>query len=256
MNETALEEKESFANEQDALNNYLSALLASVPEYVPGAEESGATPEPEPAPPVPPSAELSASTAQSESATPQTETAQSPATLVCPPALLPLPSPATQPLTPVPEWAQQTPIPLVVVRLGAIKLALPMTTLSGVTAWPGMENIHHLPGNPPWVLGVLNQREGYSRVLDSDRLILPPGHRRSSEQARNSWKHLLFFDDYRWALAVDSLHRTLRVEHKDIRWRRLAGNRPWLAGILIEELCVVLEVKKMGQLLEKGHELV
>jgi purine-binding chemotaxis protein CheW len=60
--------------------------------------------------------------------------------------------------------------------------------------------------------------------------------------ARVTPRHLLLIGDGLRALAVDRIYNTIRLEKEAIRWRSGTGIRPWYAGIIIEELSVLLDV--------------
>jgi purine-binding chemotaxis protein CheW len=52
----------------------------------------------------------------------------------------------------------------------------------------------------------------------------------------------LLIGDGQRALAVDSIRNTLLVEKQAIQWRSGSGIRPWYAGIIKQELSVLLDV--------------
>ncbi|MEW8333314.1 MAG: chemotaxis protein CheW, partial [Candidatus Thiodiazotropha sp.] len=54
--------------------------------------------------------------------------------------------------------------------------------------------------------------------------------------------HLLLIGDGQRALAVDTICNTLMVDKEEVRWRSGSGIRPWYAGIIIQELSVLLDV--------------
>ncbi|MEW8587015.1 MAG: chemotaxis protein CheW, partial [Candidatus Thiodiazotropha sp.] len=94
-------------------------------------------------------------------------------------------------------------------------------------------------GQPSWSLGVIVNREEKVVVINSAKLLMPE---RLGANEAVSPRQLLLVGDGNRALAVDRICNTLLVEKEAIRWRCGAGIRPWYAGIIIEELSVLLDV--------------
>ncbi|MET0064945.1 MAG: chemotaxis protein CheW [Candidatus Thiodiazotropha sp.] len=142
-----------------------------------------------------------------------------------------------------PQWAEQ-PFQVLLFKVHGITMGIPLNALMGILKYPGQAK--QLPGQPGWSLGVVLNREDKVVVIDTARLLMP--ERVDPEQA-NAPRHLLLIGQGDRALAVDAICETRQMEKEQIRWRRGAQTRPWYAGIIIQELSVLLDVDGVLSLL-------
>ncbi|MEW8327791.1 MAG: chemotaxis protein CheW [Candidatus Thiodiazotropha sp.] len=143
----------------------------------------------------------------------------------------------------VPQWADEA-FQVLLFEVNGIKLGIPLASLMGILNFSGAAS--QLPGQPSWSLGVIVNREEKVVVIDSARLLMP--ERLGIDEAVSPQQLLLIGDGDR-ALAVDRICNTLVVDKEAIRWRYGAGIRPWYAGIIIEELSVLLDVDGIMKML-------
>jgi len=57
---------------------------------------------------------------------------------------------------------------------------------------------------------------------------------------------------YEWGLAVHSVSRSLRMDPSQIKWRAHRGQRPWLAGTVIEHMCALVDVAQLAEMIASG----
>ena len=144
--------------------------------------------------------------------------------------------------TAAPDWAE-TPFQLLRFELNGVKLVIPLMSLKGIIPLNG--TLSHLPGQPPWSLGVMLNRDTKVVVVDTRRLLMPDGE----FEARPSYTHLLLFGEGDQGLAVEAIGDTVTLDKEAIRWSGGKANQPWYGGILIEELSVLLDIEGvMGML--------
>jgi purine-binding chemotaxis protein CheW len=136
----------------------------------------------------------------------------------------------------VPDWVEDT-FQVLLFEINGIKLGLPLSSMAGILTFSGEAS--QLPGQPAWSLGVIVNRDEKVVVINSAKLLMPE---RMDEDAPGTPQHLLLIGDGLRALAVDRICNTLVVEKEEIRWRTGSGIRPWYAGIIIQELSVLLDV--------------
>lgn len=136
----------------------------------------------------------------------------------------------------VPDWVEEA-IQVLLFRVNGIKLGIPLTSLVGIHTYSGEAS--QLPGQPAWSLGVVVNRDEKVVVIDSAKLLMPE---RLDQNTTIAPQHLLLIGDGQRALAVDSICNTLLVERQSIQWRSGRGVRPWYAGIIKQELSVLLDV--------------
>jgi purine-binding chemotaxis protein CheW len=92
---------------------------------------------------------------------------------------------------------------------------------------------------------VLNRDEKVV-VIDTARLLMP--ERLTGDETSNPQQLLLIGDGDR-ALAVDGICNTLQIDKEGVRWRHGSHDKPWYAGIIIQELSVLLDVDGVLKLL-------
>lgn len=99
-----------------------------------------------------------------------------------------------------------------------------------------------LPGQPVWRFGVLMHRKQRVIVVDTARLIMP--ERIDSERKRQPLcvGYLLIVGAGDIALMIDKICTTEKLEKSDIRWRRPSVSQSWIAGIVTNQLSVLLDV--------------
>lgn len=148
----------------------------------------------------------------------------------------------------VPEWGRSR-FQCLPFRVRGMNLVVPLTELCSITEWD--RELTQIPGQPDWHMGVLVHREQNVVVIDTAQLIMPDRLEKASEQ-RQRGSHVLMIGDGRWGLACDSLRSPLTLEPEDVRWRRGEGYRPWMAGTVIEQLSVLLNVDALLEMV--GHK--
>jgi purine-binding chemotaxis protein CheW len=148
----------------------------------------------------------------------------------------PLETEQTTVQTRIPQWAEET-FQVLLFEVNGIKLGLPLAALAGILTYSGEAS--QLPGQPAWSLGVIINRDEKVIVINSAKLLMPE---RLNENSTIAPQHLLLIGNGQRALAVDSICNTLLVQEQGIQWRSGAGGRPWYAGIIKQELSVLLDV--------------
>ncbi|MCU7922966.1 MAG: chemotaxis protein CheW [Candidatus Thiodiazotropha sp. (ex Dulcina madagascariensis)] len=146
-------------------------------------------------------------------------------------------------LSEIPAWAENG-FQVLLFKVNGITLGIPLTSLVGILDYAGEAS--QLPGQPAWTLGVIINRDEKVIVIDSARLLMPE-RLTGNEVARP--RRLLLIGDGHLALAVDSISTTLDIEKEAVRWRTGGGGRPWYAGIIIQELSVLLNVNGVLEML-------
>jgi purine-binding chemotaxis protein CheW len=136
----------------------------------------------------------------------------------------------------IPDWVEGA-FQVLLFEVNGIKMGIPLSSLVGILSYSGEAS--QLPGQPTWSLGVILNREEKVVVINSAKLLMSE---RLDDNAPVTAQHLLLIGDGQWALAVDSICNTLMLDKEGIRWRSGSGVRPWYAGIIIQELSVLLDV--------------
>lgn len=171
-------------------------------------------------------------------------------TLVEPVADVHLPPSATPP--PVdsdgrPSWAAE-PFECLLFDVAGLTLAVPLVCLGSIYPLAGHE-LTPLFGQPEWFLGILPSQAGNLKVLDTARWVMPDRYR---DDFRQGLQYVISVQGYEWGLAVHQVSRSLRLNPNEIKWRSHRGQRPWLAGTVIEHMCALLDVAQLAELIASG----
>ncbi|WP_017906313.1 CheW domain-containing protein [Pseudomonas asplenii] len=163
-----------------------------------------------------------------------------------------LPPADTTPPPPVegdsrPHWAAE-PFECLLFDVAGLTLAVPLVCLGSIYALAGQE-LTPLFGQPEWFLGILPSQAGNLKVLDTARWVMPDRYR---DDFRQGLQYVISVQGYEWGLAVHQVSRSLRLDPNEIKWRTQRGQRPWLAGTVIEHMCALLDVSELAELIASG----
>ncbi|WP_296182637.1 CheW domain-containing protein [Pseudomonas sp. UBA1879] len=146
-----------------------------------------------------------------------------------------------------PEWAAE-PFECLLFDVAGLTLAVPLVCLGSIYPLAG-HDLTPLFGQPDWFLGILPSQAGNLKVLDTARWIMPDRYR---DDFRQGLQYVISVQGYEWGLAVHQVSRSLRLEPDEIKWRAHRGQRPWLAGTVIEHMCALLDVSELAELIASG----
>jgi len=146
-----------------------------------------------------------------------------------------------------PAWADE-PFECLLFDVAGLTLAVPLVCLGSIYPLAG-HDLTPLFGQPDWFLGILPSQAGNLKVLDTARWIMPDRYR---DDFRQGLQYVISVQGYEWGLAVHQVSRSLRLDPKEIKWRTHRGQRPWLAGTVIEHMCALLDVSELAELIASG----
>lgn len=163
-----------------------------------------------------------------------------------------LPAAPDQPVPPLtgdgrPAWAAE-PFECLLFDVAGLTLAVPLVCLGSIYSLAGQE-LTPLFGQPEWFLGILPSQAGNLKVLDTARWVMPDRYR---DDFRQGLQYVISVQGYEWGLAVHQVSRSLRLDPSEIKWRSQRGQRPWLAGTVIEHMCALLDVAELAELIASG----
>ena len=146
-----------------------------------------------------------------------------------------------------PAWAAE-PFECLLFDVAGLTLAVPLVCLGSIYPLAGHE-LTPLFGQPDWFLGILPSQAGNLKVLDTARWIMPERYR---DDFRQGLQYVISVQGYEWGLAVHQVSRSLRLNPDEIKWRSHRGQRPWLAGTVIEHMCALVDVSELAELIASG----
>lgn len=132
--------------------------------------------------------------------------------------------------------------------VAGLKVALPLKALGGIHK---IMPIKSLPGQPEWLKGVMLYREQKINVVDTALWVMPEKYDQGLAEKLN-YQYVIMLGNSHWGLACDTLVNTIALEQDDVKWRETEGKRPWLAGLIKQHMCALLDVDALIALLAKG----
>jgi len=143
-------------------------------------------------------------------------------------------------------WDSSQGVECLLFSVAGLKLAIPLSQLGGVHPAENMK-VTPLFGQSDWSLGVWQSDTEKLTVVDSARLIMPE---RGASLRDSGYEYLIQLDRTPWALACEGICDTITLVSESIKWRGDSSKRPWLAGTVISEMCALLDVPSLVDLLE------
>lgn len=149
-----------------------------------------------------------------------------------------------------PDWAHggfQT----LIFKLGKLRLAVPLVKLGGIHKID--RKVTKLVGRPPWFMGLLNSPHGNIAVIDTAMWIMPERY----EEVRNEgldYDHVIMLDDTHWGLGATGVEKAKTFHEDEVQWSESRKKRPWMAGMLKEEMCALIDVDVFIAMLNGADE--
>jgi purine-binding chemotaxis protein CheW len=125
---------------------------------------------------------------------------------------------------------------------------LPLKDLGGIHK---VQTINTLPGKPDWYKGVMLFREQKINVVDTAKWVMPEKYDQQLAE-KLDYQYVIMLGKSNWGLACEALINTVTLEQDDVKWRAAEGKRPWLAGLIKQHMCALLDVDAMIALLAQG----
>lgn len=133
-------------------------------------------------------------------------------------------------------------------EVAGLTLAVPLKSLGGIHQ---LGELTPLFGKPKWFKGVMLNRDEKLSVVDTARWVMPEKFTPELEE-KLSYKYLITLGDSSWGLLAESLVNNITLKPEDVKWRTNGSKRPWLAGVIKEKMCALLDVDNLNRLLEQG----
>ncbi|RDV25091.1 chemotaxis protein CheW [Alteromonas aestuariivivens] len=133
-------------------------------------------------------------------------------------------------------------------EVAGLTLAVPLITLGGIHQ---LEKIGPLIGKPDWFKGVMLHREQKLSVVDTARWVMPEKCNPSLIEGLD-YQYLIMLGDSNWGLASEKLVNTVTLKKDEVKWRESSGKRPWLAGMVKQRMCALIDVEQLISMLNNG----
>ena len=143
-----------------------------------------------------------------------------------------------------PAWAQES-FDALLFDVCGLKLAVPMEALGKIIKVEHETN--HLIGRPEWFIGAYSETDQRLFVVDTAKYIMPE---KGFDLAADGFDYIIQLQRTQWTLACKNVKTTVRLEPDQVKWRSAQGKRKWLAGTVVEQMCALLHVDSLIELLD------
>ncbi|GGI67415.1 chemotaxis protein CheW [Shewanella gelidii] len=133
-------------------------------------------------------------------------------------------------------------------KVAGLTLAVPLVSLGGIVK---VEHINQIFGRPDWFLGVQSHRDSQLNLVDTCAWVMPDKYDEALAESVD-YQYFVVLEDSNWGLACESLVHTVKINKSQVNWRGKAGKRPWLAGVVKEQMCGILNVQSLIEMLNAG----
>ena len=144
-----------------------------------------------------------------------------------------------------PVWAQKR-FDVLLFSVSKLTLAVPLVALGQIQKIT--DDLTPLFGQANWFMGVLPTNLGKIRCVDTALFVMPE---RYQPEFRQNYRFVITIDGFPWGLAVDEVKQPIQLEPASVNWRGARSQRPWLAGTIKEQMCALIDVPMLGEILAK-----
>jgi purine-binding chemotaxis protein CheW len=133
-------------------------------------------------------------------------------------------------------------------EVGGLTLAVPLIELGGIHE---ITKIAPIIGEPEWFMGVMLKNDDSFNVIDSARWVMPEKY--DDEMAKNlDYRFLINLGKTPWGLTCEKLINTVELNKSEVKWRNNSNKRPWLAGMVKDRMCALINVAELVVMLKAG----
>jgi len=135
--------------------------------------------------------------------------------------------------------------------VAGLTIAVPLIELGGIHK---VDKTNSLMGKPDWFKGVMLHRDEKINVVDTALWVMPE---KCDEKLKNSlnYQYIIMLNDSPWGLMAEHLVDTVVLSQDEVKWLEPSSRRPWLAGLVKEKMCALLNVSALIQLLDEGNNI-
>jgi purine-binding chemotaxis protein CheW len=137
------------------------------------------------------------------------------------------------------DW-KENPFQVLLFDVQGLKLALPLHELNGIFRYPESK-LPRLPGKPTHFLGLYRHLDYTAQIVDTGHVVLPAEFQHDAAPPN----YIILIDDYKWGLSANDIIAVTTLSPDEVKWRKQLGNRPWLAGTVLSQMCSILNVEML-----------
>ncbi len=136
-------------------------------------------------------------------------------------------------------------------EVAGLIVAVPLVELGGIY---NSEPTSALVGKPDWFEGVMIYRDDNINVVNTAKWVMPEKCTKDLLESLN-YQYVIMLNNSRWGLLAEHLVDTVTLEQDDVKWLDDSKKRPWLAGLVKERMCALLDVESFITLLNEGDNI-
>lgn len=136
-------------------------------------------------------------------------------------------------------------------EVAGLTVAVPLIELGGIHL---LSQINNLLGKPDWFMGVMLYKEQQISVVDTAKWVMPEKYNQDLKNSLN-YQYIIMLNESDWGLCAEKLVNTVTLDQDDVKWRDSPGKRPWLAGLVKEHMCALIDVDSLIALLDQGQSV-
>jgi len=133
-------------------------------------------------------------------------------------------------------------------NVAGLTIAVPLVELGGIHK---TEKTTTLLGKPEWFKGVMLYRDDKINVVDTALWVMPDKYDEKLKSSLN-YQYVIMLSNSAWGLTAENLVDTVVLKQDEVKWLDSASKRPWLAGLVKDKMCALLDVDALIQLLNDG----
>jgi purine-binding chemotaxis protein CheW len=138
------------------------------------------------------------------------------------------------------DW-KLSPFQALLIDVQGLQLAIPEQQLQSIQLKPKL-SVKMENNKPDWLIGSKQQLQ----IVDTGKIILPSEY----QEKQNNSDFIIVISEGKWALDCNKINKVITLSPGLVKWRQQAGNRPWLAGTILEHKCGILNVNALIEQLE------
>ena len=128
-------------------------------------------------------------------------------------------------------------------KIANLTIAVPLLELGGIHQ---LDKISTIAGKPDWFKGILIKGDVKYQCIDATHWIMPEKFSAGSLE-KIDYKFAIQLGKTPFVLCCDSVSTTIELTKDEIKWRIDDKKRPWLAGILKDKMCALIDGARMVQ---------
>ena len=138
-------------------------------------------------------------------------------------------------------------------EISGVKMAVPLVELGGIHPFVPLQ---HIIGKPDWYAGFVQLKGKSVNCIDGAKWLLTG--KRSSKELDNSsqndleYQFIIMLNDTNWGIACHILVDTVLMFKEEVKWRDTDIKRPWMAGLVKEQMCAMLDTYELTDMLDAG----